>query len=94
MTDHWGMTLAEPLAFHKDGETRLLATLDDARGLLSAHEPGESERELCQAAVTAVTKAAESGQPSDRQAATEQMRVLLRALGWEPASCPMEKNSR
>ncbi|MFD2029198.1 hypothetical protein ACFSKM_00480 [Ancylobacter dichloromethanicus] len=54
--------------------------MDDTRGLLSAHEPSERERELCQAAVTAVTKAADSGHPSDREMATEQMRVLLRFL--------------
>ena len=82
MADRWDMALAEPLSFRKNGETKTLRTLDDARGLLSTQEPGESESELCQAAVTAVIKAAGSGQPSDRETATEQMRVLLRALGW------------
>lgn len=82
MADRWHMALAEPLSFRKDGETKTLRTLDDARGLLSAHEPSEGDRELCLAAVTAVTKAASSGQPSDRETATEQMRVLLRSFGW------------
>lgn len=76
------MDLSEPLTFRRNGEERTLRTLDDARGLLSAHEPSEGKRELCQAAVTAVTKAADSGQPSDREMATEQMRILLRSLGW------------
>ncbi|PZQ83493.1 hypothetical protein [Ancylobacter polymorphus] len=82
MSERWDMNLSEPVSFHKDGEARTLRTLDDARGLLSAHEPSEGDRELCQAAVTTVTKAASSGQPSDREMATEQMRILLRSLGW------------
>ncbi|MBS7552896.1 hypothetical protein KHC23_04415 [Ancylobacter dichloromethanicus] len=80
MTERWDIELSEPLTFRRDGEERTLRTMDDTRGLLSAHEPSERERELCQAAVTAVTKAADSGHPSDREMATEQMRVLLRFL--------------
>ncbi|CAA0096731.1 Uncharacterised protein [Starkeya nomas] len=82
MTEGWDMDLSEPLTFHRDGEARTLRTLDDAHGLLALHEPSEGDRELCQAAVTAVTKAAVSGQPSHRKMATEQMRALLRSLGW------------
>lgn len=47
MADRCDMDLSAPLAFRKNGETKTLRTLDDARGLLSTQEPGESESELC-----------------------------------------------
>lgn len=82
MSERWELDLSEPLSFRQGGEARTLRTFDDARALLSAQKPSESDHELSQAAMTAVTKAATSGQPSDREMATEQMRILLRSLGW------------
>jgi len=83
MDEHWNRALSEPLAYRRDGAARTLDTFADARELLSDEEPGGgSEGKLHQAATTAVSKAAESGQPSDEQVATEQMKVLLRSRGW------------
>lgn len=89
MTERWDIELTEPLAFRGEGAAGTLRTLEDARGLLSAQEEDGADRatdveagKLRQSAATALGKAAASGQPADRTMATEQMRILLRSLGW------------
>lgn len=82
MGANWQLEFSTPIAFTMDGKGRELRTLEDARGLLETHDASQARPDLCQAAVTAVTKAAESGQPSDARLAREQMRVLLQSLNW------------
>jgi hypothetical protein len=82
MAQHWNAELSAPLTFSMDGQPRSVNTLEDARGLLETQGISEARPNLIQAASTAVTEAAHSGQPSDLRLATEQIRVLLQSLNW------------
>lgn len=81
MADHWDSALTRVLTT-KAASSERLETLRQAGAFVAERFPNTTHSAVLEHAVTTLMRAAETGTAADREAATDQVTLLLKGRGW------------